>query len=82
MEWLILVLILALPVLRLMLLPLTLLLTACAGNSPASSAAPPAVPALPLEARQGEVRPLCSPTCSRKWSEKAEQWRQRLTGVE
>ncbi len=68
--------------LRLMLLPLALLLTACAEKPTGSSESLPAVPELSPEARQGETRDLCSPTCLQKWNEKAEQWRQRLSDVE
>ena len=66
----------------LMLLPLMLLLTGCSTNLNGSNVAPPAVPALPLEARQPRTPPQCSPTCSAKWKAQAEQWRQKLTGVE
>lgn len=62
----------------LLLLPL---LTGCAANSTGSSAEPPVVPPLPIEARQG-VTPSCSPTCLQRWNQQAEQWRQRLTGAE
>ena len=68
--------------LKLMLLPLIALLAACAQNSTEYVDLSPAIPALPMEARQGEARPICLPTCSKKWSEKAEQWQQKLTGVE
>lgn len=68
--------------LRLMLLPLIALLAACAQSSTEYVDLSPAIPALPMEARQGEARPICLPTCSKKWSEKAEQWQQKLTAVE
>lgn len=68
--------------LRLMLLLLIALLAACAQSSTEYVDLSPPIPALPVEARQGEARPICSPTCSKRWSEKAEQWQQKLTGVE
>lgn len=68
--------------LKLMLLPLIALLAACAQNSTEYVELSPAIPALPVEARQGEAPQICSPTCSKRWSEKAEQWQQKLTGVE
>ena len=67
---------------KLMLLPLMLLLTACAQHSTPPSVEPPAVPPLPLEARQGQTNPLCSPTCLQSWSKKVEQWQQKLTAEE
>ena len=68
----------------LMLLLLTSVLTACSNKSPDYSPAvvPPAAPSLPNEARQPVTPSACSPTCSLKWSEQVENWRQKLTGVE
>lgn len=66
----------------LMLLPLTLGLTACSVNSPASSVPPPVIPALPLEARQPPSPPSCSPTCLVNWSKRVERLQQKLTAVE
>nr|WP_322977832.1 hypothetical protein [Pseudomonas sp. C11] len=67
---------------KLMLLPLIALLAACAQNSPESVGSWPVIQVLHQEARQGEAPTICWPTCSKKWSEKAERWRQKLTGVE
>lgn len=68
--------------LPLMLLPLIALLPACASTSSGYPVAPPAVPPLPVEARQPTPPEWCSPSCSSKWSAEAEIWRQRLIGVE
>lgn len=68
--------------LRLILPLLALLLTGCASNSTGSSVSAPAIPPLGPESRQGPALPLCSPTCLKKWNEKAEQWRKRLNAVE
>lgn len=60
-------------------LVLTLLLAACASNSPSSPplrVEPPAIPPLPAQARQPESS--CSPTCSATWSRLVEQWQQKL----
>ncbi len=68
----------------LMLVVLMSALTGCSEKSIVYEppVAPPAMPSLPSEARQPTVPSTCSPTCSAKWSEKVELWRQRLTGVE
>lgn len=59
-------------------------LMGCSAKSPgfAPEGEPPAVPSLPSEARQPVTPSACSPTCSLKWSEQVENWRQKLTGVE
>lgn len=50
--------------LPLMLLPLMTLLAGCAHESPSYHAAPPAVPVLPMEARQPTLPEICLPSCS------------------
>lgn len=50
--------------LPLMLLPLMTLLAGCAHESPSYHADPPAVPVLPVEARQPTPPAICLPTCS------------------
>ncbi len=50
--------------LPLMLLPLMTLLAGCAHESPSYHADPPAVPVLPVEARQPNPPEICLPSCS------------------
>ena len=50
--------------LPLMLLPLMTLLAGCAHESPSYHADPPAVPVLPVEARQPIPPAICLPSCS------------------
>ena len=50
--------------LPLMLLPLMTLLAGCAHESPSYHADPPAVPVLPVEARQPTPPEICLPSCS------------------
>ena len=50
--------------LPLMLLPLMTLLAGCAHELPSYHADPPAVPVLPVEARQPTPPAICLPTCS------------------
>ncbi len=50
--------------LPLMLLPLMTLLAGCAHESPSYHADPPAVPVLPMEARQPTPPEICLPSCS------------------
>ncbi len=52
------------PRLLLMLLPLMTLLSGCAHESPCYHAGPPAVPVLPVEARQPTPPAICLPSCS------------------
>ncbi len=52
------------PLLPLMLLPLMTLLAGCAHESPNYHADPPAVPVLPVEARQPTPPAICLPSCS------------------
>ncbi|AWD90836.1 Rz-like spanin [Burkholderia phage vB_BmuP_KL4] len=61
-----------------MLLPLLLLLTACASKSPRSSSAPTIQPLRP-EARQPATPSICSPTCSAGLTKLRESWRNTLT---
>lgn len=60
---------------------LALLLTACATNSPviAPPPEPPAIPALPLQARQPPTPSICSPTCSAGLTRERQSWRNSLT---
>jgi len=73
---------------RLRLLMLTGLLLLAGGCASVSQPLPPVVvqppitPSLPAQARQPPPPEICSPTCSQKWSELAEQWLQRLTAEE
>ena len=64
------------------LLLLTVWLTGCVKNSTVSSVEPARVPALPVQAKQPPVPPMCSPTCSAKWKLQAESWQQKLMLVE
>ena len=50
--------------LPLMLLPLMALLAGCAHELPSYHADPPAVPVLPMEARQPTPPAICLPSCS------------------
>lgn len=62
------------------LLPLVLLLTACASAPPISlPAACPAIPPLPLAARQPSPAPACLPTCSAALQSALTNWQARLT---
>ena len=63
------------PGLALMLLPLGLLLTACATRPVPPPAVPAVIPELPQEARQIDL-----PTYSQRLSEKLNAWRLLLTG--
>lgn len=66
-----------------MLLPLVLLLAACAPKSPAYvSVSPPAIPPLPSEARQGPAPLICSPSCSAALTTERESWLKSLTEAE
>ncbi len=62
----------------LMLMPLLLLLTACANNSPRTSSVP-AIPPLPPEARQPATPSICLPTCSAGLTKLRESWQKSLT---
>ncbi|MBB2918191.1 hypothetical protein FHX60_002595 [Cupriavidus alkaliphilus] len=60
----------------LMLAPLGLLLSSCAGELPSlpQLPAPPAIPPLPPEARQPEIPSMCLPTCSAGLMRERESW--------
>lgn len=70
--------------LQLMLLPIALLLTGCAGqlttlpvdSQPVKRAA---IPALPPQARQLPATPLCLPTCSSALTSERATWLKLLT---
>lgn len=64
-----------------MLLPLVLLLMACASKPAVLPApvAPPAIPPLPLAARQPATEPVCLPTCSASLQRALTNWQSRLT---
>lgn len=64
-----------------MLLLPTLLLMACASKPAFSPApvAPPAIPPLPLAARQPATEPVCLPTCSASLQRALTNWQSRLT---
>lgn len=69
-------------VLALMLLPLLVLLVACATPReplPPVVVAPPEIPPLPQAARQPPTLDLCSPTCSEAWRKLVQRSQQRLT---
>lgn len=62
------------------LLPLALLLTACASKPLISlPAACPTIPPLPLAARQPTTAPVCLPTCSAALQIALTNWQARLT---
>lgn len=61
-----------------MLLPPVLLLTACATPLPPSPVCP-AIPPLPLAARQPTTAPVCLPTCSAALQRELTNWQSRLT---
>lgn len=61
-----------------MLLPLLLLLTACASKSTGSSNAR-GIPPLRPEARQPATPSICLPTCSAALTSARENWRNTLT---
>jgi hypothetical protein len=68
----------------LMLLPLVLLLAACATPQTSSQpdwqqVKPAAIPALPEQARQLPPPPSCSPTCLSALTKERESWRRLLT---
>lgn len=73
------------PLLWLLLLVLMLLLPACANrlpDSPAPSVKPPAIPALPTEARQPptqELPSICLQGCSQGLTNWRAAWQKRLT---
>ena len=71
-----------LPLLPLMLLPLMTLLAGCAHELPSYHADPPAVPVLPVEARQPTPPDLCSPTCLQGLTGERENWLKRMTAPE
>ena len=61
------------------LLPLVLLLSACASKPLISlPAACPEIPALPLAARQPMTAPVCLPTCSAALQRELTNWQARL----
>ncbi|QTP32830.1 hypothetical protein B7759_01408 [Burkholderia glumae] len=61
-----------------MLLPLVLLLTACASKFQPSCPAP-SIPPLPPEARQPATPSECLPTCSKALMSARESWQKSLT---
>lgn len=61
-----------------MLLLPVLLLTACA-SAPPTTPRCPAVPPLPLAARQPTTAPVCLPTCSAALQRELTNWQARLT---
>lgn len=64
----------------LMLMPLLILLAGCAPSLPVYvQTAPPAIPSLPSEARQGPTPSICSPSCSAALMAERERWLQSLT---
>lgn len=66
----------------LMLLPLALLLSGCASESPSYPVDPPRVPPLAKEARQPTPPAWCSPTCSAGLTQQRESWLRMLTAPE
>ncbi len=65
-----------------LLLGLMLLASGCTTKPTSSlppSVAPARIPPLPLEARQPDAPPWCSPTCSHGLMLERESWRQRMT---
>ncbi|TWI45742.1 uncharacterized protein DUF2514, partial [Pseudomonas duriflava] len=70
---------------KLMLVMLTLLLSACVNRqivSPSLSVAAPAIPELPTEARQSPTPAFCLPTCSAALMQERESWLKKLTELE
>ncbi len=68
--------------LKLMLLVLPLLLQACVASLPATPplfVKPPAIPALPKEARQPQIPSVCLPTCSAALTKDRASWQAMLT---
>lgn len=64
------------------LLALTMSLQGCARQQHAPPVEPPAIPALPMEARQPPVPPYCQPTCLGHARRSISTWQQKLTGEE
>ena len=73
--------VLRLAIAQLLLVPMLLLLACAAPSLPPSPVvvAPPAIPALPLSARQVPRPEFCSPTCSDRLRSDYARWRQVLT---
>lgn len=70
---------------RLMPLLLTLSLAGCASKPAAwqpEQVSAPAIPGLPKEARQPDILPWCSPTCSAGLTKERVSWQQRMTELE
>ena len=61
------------------LLPLVLLLSACANKPISLPAACPTIPPLPLAAKQPTTAPVCLPTCSAALQTALTNWQARLT---
>ena len=70
---------------RLMPLLLALSLAGCASKPAAwqsEQVSAPAIPGLPKEARQPDILPWCSPTCSAGLMRERESWQERMTELE
>ena len=60
---------------------LLMMLAGCSSKSPTYHADPPAVPALPSQARQTPSE-YCSPSCLKKLTELRSEWQKKLTDHE
>ena len=70
---------------KLMLLPLIMLLSACASKPvvlPLEPVSAPAIPALPSQAMQPDSPQWCSPSCSAGLMRERENWQERMTELE
>ncbi len=70
---------------KLMPMLLALSLVGCASKPAAwlpEQVSAPAIPGLPKEARQPDILPWCSPTCSAGLTKERVSWQQRMTELE